>query len=381
MLYQTTRHLWLQHSEDTTAVSNVCTGRRTFLTSDELERLEHFTTPHPCDEDPLSQRLIDADLIVSVDDPLAPNPRSHALLFALDKFLAEERRQSRSRLLKELPDVNKRLDLCRDIVVPRLKKISVRPSVLSRRHVSEDFEATMDHVRTFLASDASDQGAYSFSPGFLTSTAGRPLPRVDYEQQPCLPHTTQERILQAAPRLGPESRGLILGDDDLLSLYWSQSLTAEADVFELDTDLIAFLEPNLKSHVRLHQRDLTSGLPEEFHGLYDAIFTDPMYEATGMDLFLKCCAQGLSDNDNARVYFSTRPDLIQRGDQLHERLQAAGLALVEQKQNFNRYPFADFVRRIIFRDYLAWQAPMQLIDGLLNAPYLYADLFELRKSR
>lgn len=380
MLYQTTRHLWLQNNDHATTVSNVCTGRRAFLNQDEIERLEHFTTPQPSTDDPLDQRLIDADLIVAVDAPANENPRSHALLFALDKFLSEERQQSRSRLKKEMPDINARLDLCRDLVVPRLKKISVRPSVLSRRHVSEDFEATIDHVRTFLTSDATDAGAYPFSKGFLSSTAGRPLPRVDYEQQPCLPHTTQRRIRHALPHLGPESRGLILGDDDLLSLYWSQNLTQQADVFELDTDLIAFLQPQLKSHVKLHQRDLTNALPEEFHGRYDAIFTDPMYEATGMDLFLKCCAQGLSDKENARVYFSTRPDLIQKGDQLHERLRGAGLALVEQTPNFNRYPFADFVRRIIFRDYLAWQAPMQLIDGLLNAPYLYADLFELRKS-
>lgn len=361
-------------------VSNVCTGRRALLSLQELPHLELFTTARAHDEHPLTDRLIEADLLVPKETTVPENGPATSVMFAVDKYLAEQRGMSRSRLQRDIPEPLERLEACRELVLPLLAKVSAGARILTRRHVSEDFESAIDHVRTFLTNDASDPGPFDFDTGFLSSTVGRPMPRLDYEQQPCLPHTTVQRIRQAEKSMPSDGRCLILGDDDLLGLYWSQRMAQPADLFELDTDLLSFLQPRLASHVALHQRDLTSGLPEEFHGLYDAIFTDPMYEATGMTLFIKCCSQGLSERPGARVYFTTRPDLIQLGDQLYSRFSQHGLKVVAHHRNFSRYPFADFVRKTIFKDFAAWKAPMQLIDGLLKAPYLYADLFELERA-
>jgi hypothetical protein len=105
-----------------------------------------------------------------------------------------------------------------------------------------------------------------------------------------------------------------------------------------------------------------------------------MYRADGMDLFMLCAASGLSDDPEARVYFSTQPDLIQDGKRLEERLAEAGLAVERRLPNFSRYPMPDFARKLIMRDFLAWQAPAQLVDGMLAIPYFYADLFVLKKA-
>ena len=43
MKYHLTPDIWLQEREDRTLVSNVRTGRRALLSSQELEQLEHFT--------------------------------------------------------------------------------------------------------------------------------------------------------------------------------------------------------------------------------------------------------------------------------------------------------------------------------------------------
>jgi hypothetical protein len=376
----TTRHLWLQRREDKVSVSNVCTRRRALLAPEQLPELERYARGAELSPGELSRRLLEADLIVSGDTRITENPRQDAILFAVDKFLAERRGQTRSRLLRQHPDPLERLDLVSELVVEQLRAVAPRVDRWKRRSGVDDFRALVDHVKTFLREDAADAGIFEFPEGYLSATAGRPLPRYDYEQQPCMPATTVNRVLEATRGLKDGSRGLILGDDDLIGLYWSQRVERPADVFELDTELIEFLRPQLSERVSIRERDLTHGLPEEFVGQYDVVFTDPMYRADGMDLFMLCAASGLSDDPEARVYFSTQPDLIQDGKRLEERLAEAGLAVERRLPNFSRYPMPDFARKLIMRDFLAWQAPAQLVDGMLAIPYFYADLFVLKKA-
>jgi hypothetical protein len=385
--YFITRHAWLQRREDLgparrekISVSNVSTMRRALLTPEQLGELEHYAQGAELLPGELSQRLLEADLLVSEHAEPAENPRQSAIFFAIDKFLAEQNRVSRSRLLQQHPDPAQRLDLVQELVSQQMASVGLRQDKWQRRSGVDDFLALLDHVRTFLKEDAPDPGAFRFPAGYLSSTAGRPLPRYDYEQQPCMPATTVKRVQQATAGLRQDSKGLILGDDDLISLFWSGQLKNPADVFELDSELIEFLRAQLGENVSIRQRDLTKGLPEEFRGLYDVVFTDPMYRADGMDLFMLCAASGLSERPEARVFFSTRPDLIQRGRQLEDRLADAGLAIETRLPNFSRYRLPDFSRKLILRDFRAWQAPVQLVDGLLNIAYFYADLFVLKKA-
>lgn len=375
-----TRHAWLQRRDDKVSVSNVATMQRALLTTEQLGELEHYAQGAELRDGELSQRLVEADLLVEKEAELKENPRRTAIFFAIDKFLAEKRGQSRSKLYAQHPDPLERLELMREMVNEQLRLMAPRVDSWKRRSGLDDFGALVDHVKTFLSEDATDAGAFEFPSGYLSATAGRPLPRYDYEQQPCMPATTVNRVKKATAELKEESRGLILGDDDLIGLYWAQQVQRAADVFELDTELIDFLRPQLRTDVSIRERDLTHGLPEEFHGLYDVIFTDPMYRADGMDLFMMCAASGLSQAPHARVYFSTRPDLIQDGKRLEERLNDAGLQVEARHRNFSRYPMPDFARKLILRDFKAWQMPIQLVDGLLNIPYFYADLFVLKKG-
>lgn len=394
--YFVTRHVWLQRRGDLESVaspsadpaqqgkvivSNVCTKRRALLSWEELAELEHYAAGAELRPGDLSQRLFEADLLVEQGAAAGENPRQSAIMFAVDKFLAERQGIARSRLVKQHPDPWERLDLVHEAVTQQMSAVNPRQDKWQRRSGVDDFVALLDHVRTFLREDAPDPGAFVFPAGYLSATAGRPLPRYDYEQQPCMPATTVKRVEQASIGLrGDSSRCLILGDDDLISLLWSRQGKGPADVFELDEELISFLSPQLGEQVSIRKRDLTRGLPEEFGRLYDVVFTDPMYRADGMDLFMLCAAAGLAERPEARVYFSTRPDLIQRGGQLEERLADAGLTIEQRIPNFSRYRLPDFSRKLILRDFQAWQAPVQLVDGLLNIPYFYADLFILKKA-
>lgn len=374
MKYHLTPDIWLQVREDRTLVSNVRTGRRALLSPQELEQLELFTSDEPSHEESESlQRFLDADLVQGEARPECP--RLEPLLNALDRHLLREQGYRKSRIEELFPEGPAKLHQVRTYLSENVVNDSYLPHVLQR-----DLNALLDHVATFLQEEQSEPHPdFRFRRGFVSLTGGRPLPRGDYEQQPCMPITTQRRVELARERVDPQSRALILGDDDLLSLYWSLRMKQECDVFELDQELIDFLTPRLAPHLSLKTRDLTLGLPREFHGLYDLVFTDPMYEESGMDLFMRCCGDALSDSPEARVLFTTRPDMIDAGDRFEERLSEAGLGIEQRVEDFSRYRLPNFYRRKLIQGFGAHGISPQLVQGLTKIPYLYADLFILKK--
>jgi hypothetical protein len=220
--YFITRHAWLQRREDKIGVSNVSTMRRVLLTPDQLAELEQYAQGAELRDRELTLRLLEADLLVREEQQAAENPRQSAIMFAVDKFLAERHGMSRSKLVARHPDPWERLDQVEELVTQQMSALSPRQDRWQRRSGVDDFRALLDHVRTFLREDAPEAGAFLYPAGYLSATAGRPLPRYDYEQQPCMPATTVQRVRHAASNLGESSRGLILGDDDLIGLYWSQ---------------------------------------------------------------------------------------------------------------------------------------------------------------
>lgn len=381
MNYQTSRHLWASTHDDRIAITNINSDQRLLLNPEECQRLEAFQKGAPIESE-FDKRLETAEIIVPMtSDPTHTfdNPRQKTVQFALDRFLALKQNTSQAAIQRQIPNPLERLAQVRTLCSQELYQPShSRP--LSSRTAWQDFAALFDHLETFLTQDAYDPGPLAFPPGFLLHTARRPLARYDYEQQPCMPATTMARVKYAHQRLTNHSRALILGDDDLIGLYWSEQVSQPADIFELDTELISFLRPRLRLGVTIIERDLTQGLPEEYHGRYDTIFTDPMYRADGMDLFMLCAAQGLAPAPEARIYFSTQPDLIQEGSRFQERLAQAGLAVVEHHRNFSRYPLPNFVRNLIAREFALSPISTQLVTGLLRLPYLYADLFVLKRG-
>lgn len=379
--YRITPHIWLQANKESVSVGNVLTGRRVLLERNQLSELDHFCHGAALDPgNPVHSRLRDADVVWCDPHKASVSPRTGAIDRAVTGFLSDRQSQGRSRLLKAHPLLQDRLELVRANVTEQIRsgrKLDVNQKLV----VTKDFRVLIDHVNSYLEKElTSPDSALSFQKGFLPATVDRPLPREDYEQQPCMPETSQRRVEMAAKLLPDGGRGLILGDDDLLSLYWGNRLPQECDVFELDEALIEFLSPQLADQVSLRARDLTHGLPEEFCGKYDIVFTDPMYERTGMDLFLGCCSDALSNNPDARVLFTTRLDMIDDGEILEKRMAQVGLEIEKRFPDFSRYRLPDNYRRKLVKGFHGAGLSPQLIDGLAQIPYLYADMFWLKKT-
>lgn len=377
-LYQISRHVWLCPYLERNSATNLYTGRRVLLDPSEITLLEQFREPAPVDEEnTFHQRLLSADIIQVVDDGRVPTPKMESLEKALDKYLAERNNSTRRKIRTEFPSLRTRLEKMKEHLLEELQqKTTGKEGAVAQK----DLSVVCDHVETFLSLEVeSEEHTFCFSKNFLEATSGRPLPREDYEQQPCLPETTERRLQTASSYVTPDTKALILGDDDLLSLAWPLFFNNSCDVFELDEELISYLQARLNRKVTLRARDLTQGLPGEIHGSYDLIFTDPMYEETGMDLFLRCCEQGLSSSPEARVMLTTRPDMLEGEEPWEMRVEKVGLKIEERLVNFSRYRLPDFYRRKLMKGFHQAGLSPQMIHGLSQIPYLYADLFILKR--
>ncbi|MFA5505280.1 MAG: bis-aminopropyl spermidine synthase family protein [Vulcanimicrobiota bacterium] len=331
------RDLWLQSRADKVVVENCFTSQEIILEPAELERrLPELTSP--------------------------PVQLGVEMLRALERVLKEWGAEVPSGPVE-------RLELCCRHCLERLAR---------QDEVARDLKAVFRTARAFL-SEPEDR-TFEFLPGLLPSAWQRPSLEYGFGQLPCMPESTQRRVSLAREHLSSESRGLVLGDDDLMGLGWGLAYEQPCDIFELDQRILEFYgKLNLSVGLTFHQRDLTLGLPEEFHGKYDFIFTDPMYGKEGMNMFLLCCSQGLSHSGRSRLFLSTRPDLIEEGERLPERLAAVDLRIVQTHRNFSRYKLPEQTRRLALESLRPSGLPRYLLRALLKVPYYYSDLLEVSR--
>ena len=305
-------------------------------------------------------------------DLKSPPPALETVLQPGSSLFASPVRRALERLLKDEAgapeDPLKQLDLCRSWC---LEELDI--SNENRR----DLKAIFRTAEILLREDT--ERSFSYHPGLLQAMWRRPTLEYGFGQLPCMPETTQRRLQMAEP--GAQSRCLILGDDDLMGLCWSLMYEQPCDVFEIDQRLLSFYRDLSPKGLQFYERDLTRGLPAEFHGKYDIIYTDPMYGKAGFDMFLTCCSQGLSDAPSARLFLNTRPDLIEDGESLPQRLQAVGLCLARKHPSFSRYRLPDVTRRLALESLNSVPLPRFFLRGLLKVPYYYSDLLEVARLK
>jgi hypothetical protein len=238
------------------------------------------------------------------------------------------------------------------------------------------FNVMLDHFRIYLAEEIGTSQADEIAPAFLADTLGRP-PRVEsLEQQVCTAHTAWSRARRIAERLGVESRVLVIGDDDLVSLALRHQGVKNIDVLELDPKLVRMLKRKGGPELKVRRRDLADGLPSDYLGSYDLVVSDPMYSSEGMSMFLDCCVSALKPDSESRFFLSTYPPLLEDPDGFFTLLHAKGLKVENTAENFSRYPFPKDMRAGALRGLLALGYHPGLCEVLLDVPYLYAHLYE-----
>ena len=369
MMYQLNRHLEIEpdpREPEKILFTNLLYGTRFLADSDVWEALGPYTHPRELGDSDLEKRANAANVLSPSGVPSPPS-----------SFLKDFDSISRQVLeyLKVTPseDIFQRMDQLTEHCKP-IGKI-IRKAYFIWDDTTHVFKVLLDHIKVYLQQEFERPETSNYSVDFLQSSLGRPRCLEKYEQQTCSLETSWNKAELLARSFPPPSRVLILGDDDLISLALQHFPSAEIDVFEIDPVLIRHLKKSNRGQIRFHRRDLTKGLPAEFREKYDVVVTDPMYEASGMTMFINCCAQGLTKNPNSRLFISTYPPLLEKPGLFFQDIERNELQIKGTSENFNRYPFPAEMKAYWLETLVGLGYDSKLIKTMLSIPYLYSHLY------
>lgn len=235
-----------------------------------------------------------------------------------------------------------------------------------------------DHTRAFITHDLED---YSSDLDFtlVEKFFDRPAMKLRYEQQFCIPRTTQLRARKIIEASKPGDRVLVLGDDDLVGLALVEMTDQlKVDVLELDVDLVAFLKEKGAGRFEVLEHNLRHGVPDSMKDCYDIVTTDPPYAVDGMRFFLECAQVSLKRGPSSKLFLTTFPGLLENPDRLWSDLKDLELDIEKTHHHFSRYIYSNSyrVQHLAALKYLG--APLHPTTELLGFPFLYAHFFECR---
>ncbi len=115
-----------------------------------------------------------------------------------------------------------------------------------------------------------------------------PLP--EYDQAPIVPEQAFLNIAYFLSIISDESSFAFIGDDDFHSLLLSKLLPKlSITVFEADTRVasaITEIAERESLNIIVVKADMRDGIPLNYHGQFDAFYSDPPYSESGILLFL-----------------------------------------------------------------------------------------------
>lgn len=371
-----TRHLDARHGLTPQEVLIYNLGHNTrMLANDQtwelLERFQTPMTPDPADE--AVQRAVAAKILVDENRPVVPDfvPRLESYLRA---YLGEHHISPKDgvlELLEQAEPVFRENDMPKEWEAP---PVHGRPG-LFEKVPARLIDFAFEHARVFVEKDCGrDTGEIDV--GLCRLFLARPPIKVRWEQQICTPKTSQDRARRIAELAAPGSRVLVLGDDDLISLALAREAPElQIDVLEIDAQLVAFLRGQGGERVQVFDCDLAHGLPDSMVGAYDLVTTDPPYEETGMEFFLRCAASALKTD--GLLVLSTYLGLVESPSSFWMGLAEVNFELLDRRHHFNRYIYTGGYRVSHLRLLFSLGCQLHPLTELFAFPYLYADLFVL----
>lgn len=356
---------------------NLVYGTRILSQEDSWDKLRRVAEGEAPADDPWLERARRAYLLQSEEDRPLPDFIIR-LESEMRKYLAKHGREmeqatERSTLLEMLAQTE---ELYREHSMPKPFS-GAQESVGPLMHKpSRLVDFIFDHTRAFLEHDLEDHSKDLAFP-LVQTFFDRPALKLRYEQQFCIPRTTQLRAEMMIKKLKPGSRVLVLGDDDLVSLALVElGDQLQVDVLELDADLVGFLKEKGGDRFTVLEHNLRNGVPDSMKDCYDAVTTDPPYADDGMRFFLECARTSLKKKPESRLFLTTFPGLLESPDKFWSDLKDLKLDILKTHHHFSRYIYNNTyrVQHLAALRYLG--SPLHPTTELLGFPFLYAHFFE-----
>lgn len=370
-LYQLSRHLDGKPDlaqPDSVLLTNLLRGTRLLVAKDEAwPLLERYRQPSQLGQGELEARAAQAGVLQS-SEPQETSSELSRLFDEVSAKVLSYRKVEPSECL--FTRVRQLAEACQPITVQQTADYFIWQNP---RRV---FEILLDHFHIYLATELGTGAGCDMPAELVRQSLGRPPVEQTLEQQVSTLSTAWARACRIAERFPTGGKVLILGDDDLVSLALAHFPQFEIEVLEIDLQLVRLLKKESGGRFSVKRRDLSGGLPAEYHGHYDVVVSDPMYSAAGMEMFVDCCAPALKAAPESRLFLSTYPPLLEAPDRLWQVLDSAGLAVHLSEEHFNRYPFPAENRRSSQEGLVALGYHPKLVSVLTSVPYLYAHLYE-----
>ncbi|MGE0489672.1 MAG: bis-aminopropyl spermidine synthase family protein [Vulcanimicrobiota bacterium] len=359
-------------------LTNLSYGTRILMDTEGWERLAPFQSPAALPDDAWLQRSHQAHVLVGDEDRQPPD-----FILRLEASLKNELEKLEGKRPETTTDRAGLLELlgrAEDIFRQRWMPRPFTGNPLQAGHLMHEphrlVDFMFDHTRAFLTHDL-EADNQTVDLALLRQLFERPALKLRYEQQFCIPRTTQSRAERMIAALKPGARVLVLGDDDLVSLaLLHQGGDFEVDVLELDEDLVAYLQAKGGDRLTVLQHNLRHGVPDSMKGAYDLVTTDPPYAAKGMRFFLECAVASMAPGPDTRLFLTTFPGLIEKPDQLFADLDELGLNILKTQEHFSRYIYNNSYRVQHVAALRHLGSPLHPTAELLGFPYLYAHFFE-----
>lgn len=216
--------------------------------------------------------------------------------------------------------------------------------------------------------------------------ADRPQAIIDFDQLYCSLDTSARRAQRLRESFDhPDTKILLLGDDDLIGPVLAQDFSGEIHVADLDDRLLLYIERKAPS-IQRHKADfIFGGMPSAMQQQYDAVMLDPPWDAYRMQCFLEKAIFCLKDDLHARIFLSYCPLILEFHEQKLPLLQnltaKLGFTFDRIDTAFNLYDLKpedlpDFQKRLD-----QWMPPLDspLLDFLRRLPFAHSHLYTLRR--
>jgi predicted methyltransferase len=181
----------------------------------------------------------------------------------------------------------------------------------------------------------------------------RPRPRTEFDQGYMRPEDVAHRALLMEELGDLEDRHIILlGDDDLLSLYLALlDGPGRIVAMDLDQELLSYIqrksrEASLKVETRAH--DLARPLPEDLQHSFEVFSTEPVESLKGLKEFCRRGLEALSDNDAAGyIGLTVHESSWAKWRAFESFLLEEGFAITDILSSFSLYPSADWPEEMV----------------------------------
>lgn len=372
MKYQLTRHLAAsshQFHTDRVLLENLFHETRFSTDNSVWDMLESYRHPSELGDTDLEIRAMKSQILTPVGQTTESNDITESFERVTSKYLKNRKCEPSSELFARLEQLSEH---CRP-----LGTIG-RGAYFIWQDPRRVFEIMLEHFRVYLDLELGQPETAEIAPRFVQRSLGRPECEATLEQQVCSLQTSWRRAKKIAEECSESDRILVLGDDDLVSHALLEFPVGSVEVLEIDSKLVRHLKKAQDPRLKVTRRDLSLGIPKDLRGRYDVVVSDPMYAASGMNLFLNSCVQALKPSCGSRLYLSTYPPLLEDSALFFEKLSECGLEIESTHKNFSRYPFPDYMCAGTSEGLTSLGYHYDIVECLLRVPYLYADLFKCK---